>query len=322
MKVFIAGATGALGQPLVRALVHRGHEVIGLTRSASKRPLLESLGARAAVANALDEDALKRALVQAAPTHVVHLLTALPAAGPMRARDLEATNELRVRGTANLLRAAIDAHVKRIVAESFIGVYGRANFDRPRGEDEPLPPPSGGGFREALLALRSMEDQLARARDLKAIETVTLRFGGIYGPDVASLQATVRMLRARRIFLPRATSDIMTFVHVDDAAEATIAALEQPSPGAVYNIVDDEPMSLRTFLGIVASAIGAPPPRTMPAWLFRLVAPLMVEVLAVRMPLSNAKAKRELGWKPVYPRVSDGIQSTITNHQSPMSRIA
>src|SRR5262245_47879096 len=101
MKVFIAGATGALGQPLVRALVHRGHEVIGLTRSASKRTLLESLGARAAVANALDEDALEKAVLDAAPTHVVHLLTALPAAGPMRARDLDATNEVRVRGTAN-----------------------------------------------------------------------------------------------------------------------------------------------------------------------------------------------------------------------------
>jgi 2-alkyl-3-oxoalkanoate reductase len=311
MKVFVAGATGALGQPLVRALVHRGHEVIGLTRSASKRTLLESLGARAAVANALDEDDLKRAVVQAAPTHIVHLLTALPAGGPMRAKDLEATNELRVRGTANLLRAATDARVKRVVAESFVGVYGRANFDRPRGEDEPLPPPSAGGFREALLALRSMEDQLAKARASKTIETVTLRFGGIYGPDVASLQATVRMLRARRIFLPRGTNSIMTFVHVDDAAEATIAALEHPSPSAVYNIVDDEPMSLPAFLGIVAAAIGAPPPRTMPAWLFKLIAPLMVEALAVRMPLSNAKAKRELGWKPVYPRVSDGMRQVV-----------
>jgi NAD(P)-dependent dehydrogenase (short-subunit alcohol dehydrogenase family) len=108
MKVFIAGATGALGQPLVRALVHRGHEVIGLTRSASKRTLLESLGARVAVANALDEDALQRALIQAAPTHVVHLLTALPPGGPMRVKDLDATNELRVRGTANLLREVFD----------------------------------------------------------------------------------------------------------------------------------------------------------------------------------------------------------------------
>jgi nucleoside-diphosphate-sugar epimerase len=313
MKVFVAGATGAMGQPLVRSLVQRGHEVIGLTRSVSKRPLLESLGARVAIADALDADGLHRIVVEAAPTHVVHLLTALPAAGPMRPSDLHATNELRVRGTANLLRAAIDARAKRVVAESFIGVYGRANFDRLRSEDEPLPPPSEGGFRDALLALRSMEDQLARARASKEIETVALRFGGIYGPDVASLQATVKMLRARRIFLPRgATNGLVTYIHVDDAAAATIAALEHPSPSGVYNIVDDEPMSLPAFLGVVASAIGARPPRTMPAWIFRLVAPLMAEVVAVRMPLSNAKAKRELGWKPVYGRVADGMREVAT----------
>src|SRR5262245_58200537 len=251
MKVFVAGATGALGQPLVRALVHRGHEVTGLTRSSSKRPLLESLGARAAVADALDADDLKRAVVAAAPTHVVHLLTALPPAGPMRASHLNTTNDLRVRGTANLLRAAIDAGVARIVAESFIGIYGRADFDRPRGEDEPLPPPAGGPFREADAAIRAMEDQLKRARDARAIETVALRFGGIYGPDVASMQATLGMLRARRLFLPRAAArGLMPFVHVDDAAAATIAALEHPSPSAVYNVVDDQPMSLPAFLAL------------------------------------------------------------------------
>jgi nucleoside-diphosphate-sugar epimerase len=308
MRVLIAGATGAMGQPLVRALVQRGHEVIGLTRTPSKRALLESLGARVAVADALDADALKRVVAGVAPSHVVHLLTALPAAGPMRARDLRPTNTLRVHGTANLLQAAIDARVTRLVAESFIGVYGKADFDWPRGEEAPLPPPVEGVFREALLALRSLEDQLARAREAQQIETVTLRFGGIYGPDVASLQAIVQMLRARRVFLPRGANGVMSFVHVDDAAAATIAALEHLSPGAVYNIVDDQPMSLAAFLDIAASTIGAPPPRTMPAWLFRLIAPLMAEAVSVRMPLSNAKAKRELGWHLAHPTVSDGMR--------------
>jgi len=187
MKVLIAGATGAIGRPLVRALVRQGHEVIGMTRTAAKRPLVESLGARAAIADALDGDGLAKVVAEVAPSHVVHLLTALPAAGPMRARDLRSTNALRVHGTANLLRAAIGARVSRIVAESFIGIYGRADFDRPRGEDAPLASVPDGGFREAVLALRSLEEQLARARESKQIETVVLRYGGIYGPEVPSL---------------------------------------------------------------------------------------------------------------------------------------
>jgi len=294
---------------LVRALVRRGHDVIGLTRTPSKRSIIESLGARAAIADALDGDRLAQVVGDVRPTHVVHLLTALPAAGPMRARDLAATNTLRVHGTANLLRAAIDARVSRLVAESFIGVYGRVDFDRPRGEDDaPLVPVPDGGFREAALALRSLEDQLAQARASKQIETVTLRYGGIYGPDVPSLRALIHLLRARRVFLPRGAKGVMSFVHVDDAAEATVAALQHPSPSAVYNIVDDEPVPLVRFLDRLASAAGAPPPRTAPAWLFRLVAPLMAEAIAVRMPLSNAKAKRELGWQLMHPTVSDGLR--------------
>jgi nucleoside-diphosphate-sugar epimerase len=309
MKILIAGATGAMGVPLVRALVHRGHDVIGLTRSLSKRALLEPLGARVAIGNALDADDMTRVVAEAAPTHIVHMLTALPPAGPMRARDLRPTNELRERGTANLVRAAIDAGVKRLVAESFIGIYGKANFDQPRGEDEPLPPPVDGPFHEADLAVRSMEDQLRRARDARQIETVALRFGGIYGPEVASMRATLRMLRAKRLFLPRAAArGVMPFVQVDDAAAATIAALEHPSPSAVYNVVDDRPMSLTAFLDLAASTIGAPPPRTMPAWIFRLIAPLMAEAISLRMPLSNAKAKRELGWKLAYPTAQDGLR--------------
>jgi len=309
MKVLVAGATGALGVPLVRALVQRGHDVIGLTRSLSKRAMLEPLGARVAIGNALDADDMRRVVAEAAPTHLVHMLTALPPAGPMRPRDLWPTSELRVHGTANLLRAAIDAGVTRIVAESFIGIYGRAAFDRPRSEDEPLPPPISGPFAEADAAIRSMEDQLRRARDAKQIDTVALRFGGVYGPEVASMQATLHMLRTKRLFLPRAAErGLMPFVHVDDAASATIAALEHPRPSAVYNVVDDRPMSLPAFLTLAAATIGAPPPRTMPALIFRLIAPLMAEAIEIRMPLSNAKAKRELGWTLVYPTAQDGLR--------------
>src|SRR6202008_4405967 len=128
----------------------------------------------------------------------------------------------------------------------------------------------------------SMEDQLKRARAANGIETVALRFGVIYGPEVASMQATLQLLRARRLFVPRAAErGLMPLVHVDDAATATIAALEHPSPSAVYNVVDDRPMSLTEFLSLAASATGAPPPRTMPAWMFRLIAPLMADAIAI-----------------------------------------
>jgi len=309
MKILIAGATGAMGRPLVRMLVQRGHDVVGLTRTAEKRSLLESMGAGASVGDALDAERINKVVADVAPTHLVHLLTALPPAGPLRARDLRATNALRIQGTANLVRAAIGAGVKRLVAESFIGVYGAANFDRPHGEDGPLPPPPDGPFHDTVLALRSMEDQLAQARDAKDLETVTLRFGGIYGPDVPSSSALLRLLRAGRVFLPRGANGVMSFIHVDDAAEATIAALEHPAPAAVYNIVDDEPMPIAKLIELTASTFGTPPPRTAPAWLIRLIAPIMAAAASSRVPLSNANAKRELGWHPRYPNTREGLRS-------------
>jgi nucleoside-diphosphate-sugar epimerase len=308
MKVFVAGATGALGRPLVRALVARGHEVIGLTRSAEKRRLVESLGARPAVADALDADALGRAVREARPTHVVHLLTALPAEGPLRAGHLRATNALRTRGTANLLRAAIDCRARRVVAESFVGVHGAADFDQPRGEDEPLVPvPRGGVLRDGILAMRALERQLLEARP--RIETVVLRYGLFYGPEVASTVALVHRLRRGRMFVPRGASGVSSFIHVDDAAEATVAALESERPSIVYNVVDDEPMALADYVALAAEVFGARPPRTAPVWLVKLVAPVIATAAFARLPLSNAKARVELGWRPAFPTAREGLRS-------------
>jgi len=177
MRIFIAGATGTLGRPLATALAALGHEVWGLTRSAAKRPMLDGIGVRPIVANALDPAGLQHAVVTAAPELVIHLLTAIPPAGVLRPSHLRPTNTLRIHGTANLIRAAVAAGTRRIIAESFIGVYGTPTEDRLWTESDLLPPIQRGPMAEAVRAMRSLEEQMAVARCSGALDTVTLRFG-------------------------------------------------------------------------------------------------------------------------------------------------
>jgi nucleoside-diphosphate-sugar epimerase len=307
MKVFIAGATGTLGRPVVRLLVSHGHEVAGLSRSGKGRELLEQMGASAVSGDALDADRLRSAVAAWQPQQVVHLLTALPPTGAFRPGQLRATNVLRTTGTANLLRAAVDAGARRVVAESFVAVYGSSPGAGRVSEDAPLPPIAHGALEEAIAALRSLEDQLRAARSSGSLETVTMRIGFLYGPDVPSTQQLAAQARARRLFVPRAMSGIGAFVHIGDAAAAIVAAIERPNPSAVYNVVDDEPVALDTFLSAMTQAIGAPPARHIPGWLLRIAAPVMAEAAAARLALSNAKAKRELGWSLRYPTIEAGL---------------
>jgi len=309
MKVFVAGATGALGLPLVRELVARKHEVIGLTRSPDKRALLEELGAQAAVADALDAPGLERAVCAAAPTHVVHMLTALPKNSPLRAADGAATNVLRIKGTANLLRAAVAAGAQRIIGESFATVYGYGDHGaQPLTEDSPLRPEEDAELRPVVEALRSLEEQLLAANRQGPIEAIVLRYGMTYGPENASTLYMLEMLRKRRLPLVRGANGIGSFIHCDDVATATIAALERGKPGAIYNIVDDEPVSLNEYIAAMAQAIGAPRPFVAPRWLLRLVAPLALTMAETRLPLSNARAKRELDWRPRFPSYREGLR--------------
>ena len=310
MKIFVAGAAGTLGRPLVRALSARGHEVTGLTRSSARRSLIESDGARAVVADALDADRLTAVVREARPTHVVHLLTAIPPGGPLRPRDLRGTNLVRREGTRNLLRAAIAAGARRMVAESFLSVYGAADVPEPWREEDPFADPGSGPLRDTVLALRDLEDQLRQASEGGSIETVALRFGGFYGPSVPSTEEMVRQIRAGRSFSPRAGGGLLSFIHIEDAVSATVAALETERPGAHYNVVDDEPLSLAEFLALAAEAFGGRPPRLAPSWLLRLVAPVVFEMASWRIPLSNAKAKRELGWAPSHPSAREGLRET------------
>jgi nucleoside-diphosphate-sugar epimerase len=295
MNVFVAGGSGAIGVPLVRALVAAGHQVTASTRSSANASMLKSLGATPAIVDALNPDALTRMVVASHPTHVIHQLTALPKGGPRSAKDLIPTNRLRIEGTRNLLAAAIAAGARRFVGGSF-ALIGAPSSDVP------------ADIKDAADAVRSMESQILDASRAGAIEGIVLRYGMFYGPESAS---TIEMMTmARRRMLPRIRGDrsLLPCIHVDDAASATVAALERGPAGATYDIVDDEPVSFSEIAQAVADAAGAPAPIALPLWLPRLVAPYMARMISLRLPLSNAKARGDLGWQPAYPTIRQGLR--------------
>lgn len=297
MHVFIAGGTGAIGVPLTRALVAAGHQVTASTRSAANAPILQRLGARPAIVDALDADALRRAVVAARPTHVVHQLTALPKGGPKSVRDLEATNRLRVEGTSNLIAAAVAAGATRIVGGSFALIGGAA-------------PGMPAGVDAAAAAVHSMESQILDAGRSGLIEGVVLRYGLFYGPEVASTIEMMAMARRRLLPVIRGDRSLLPCIHVDDAAGATIAALDRAPAGGTYDIVDDQPVSFSDFVRALAAAGGAPKPIAVPSWLPRLVAPFMAKMISLRLPLSNQKARAEMAWQPSFPTIQAGLAQT------------
>jgi nucleoside-diphosphate-sugar epimerase len=306
MRVFVAGASGAIGRPLVPRLVAAGHEVTGTTRSEGSAEAIRAAGASAAVVDALDADALREAVERAAPDAIVHELTALPERFNPRKSDLyDATNRIRREGTRNLLDAARDADVRRLVCQSIAFAY--APRERPEVMDEaaPLnldaPPP----FSEGMRVIAEMERAVLDAE----LDGLVLRYGWFYGPGTyygegGSMAADVRK---RRFPVVGSGSGLFSFIHVDDAAEATVAAIERGAPG-VYNVVDDEPAALRDWVPAYAEAIGAPPPRRVPVWLARLVAGKMVNSMSVQPGASNAKAKRELSWEPRWRSWREGFR--------------
>ena len=297
MRVFVAGATGAIGRPLTRALVAAGHEVTGTTRSEERAAWIRAAGARAAVCDALDAAALARAVVEAAPEVVVHQLTALPHRFRPRNRRLyDATNRVRSEGTRNLIAAAQQAGARRLVCQSIAFAYRPGARPEVKDEQAPLfvdaPPP----FRESIRVIEAMERAVLGA---EGIEGVVLRYGWFYGPGTyyAEDGSTAHDVRKRRFPVIGEGAGLFSFVHVDDAASATVAALERGAPG-IYNVVDDEPAPLREWLPEYARALGAKPPRRVPVWLARVAAG-RIAAYADRQPgASNVKARRELGWAP------------------------
>jgi 2-alkyl-3-oxoalkanoate reductase len=301
MKVFVAGATGALGVQLVPQLVAAGHEVVGTTRTPGKQDLLASLGARPVVADVLDPDAVARAVAEAEPEAIVHQATALSAPPDMRHVDrfFAVTNRLRTEGTDHLLAAGRAVGARRFVAQSFAGWPFARTGGPVKSETDPLDPEPPERLRSALGAIRYVEDAVTGA---SWTDGIVLRYGGFYGPGT-SLTSDPRgdmsaMIRKRKFPLVGSGGGVWSFIHIEDAAAATVAAIEHGPPG-IYNVVDDEPAAVRDWLPAIASTVGAKPPRRLPRWLARLVAGEAATVMMTEVRgASNAKAKRELGWRP------------------------
>jgi nucleoside-diphosphate-sugar epimerase len=310
MRVFVAGATGAIGRALVPQLVDRGHEVVGMTRSRLRQETVRRLGARPVVADALDADGVARAVASAEPEVIVHELTALSAETDMRHIDraFATTNRLRREGTENLLAAGRAAGAGRFVAQSFAGFRITRNGAPVRTEDDPLD-------SDLPAALRTVQEgYLYLERAVTAIEWgegIVLRYGSFYGPGTAvSLSPDAQMtepIRKRRFPIVGDGAGVFSHVHIEDAAAATVAAVEHGRPG-IYNVVDDDPAPVRDWLPALASALGAKPPRRVPRWLARLLAgEAATAMMTEAKGASNEKAKRELGWEPRYPSWRDGF---------------
>jgi nucleoside-diphosphate-sugar epimerase len=302
MKVFVAGATGALGQRLVPQLVARGHEVIGMTQTPAKQDLLRVLGARPVVADALDADAVARAVAEAEPDVIVHQLTALKGIDFRHIdRSFALTNRLRTEGTDHLLAAGRAVGVRRVVAQSYAGWPFARTDGAVKTEEDALDPQPPDALRSTLDAIRHVE------RAVTAIdwgEGVVLRYGGFYGPGT-NLSSDPRaemaeVVRKRKFPLVGDGGGVWSFIHIDDAAAATVAAVEHGATG-IYQVVDDEPAPVSDWLPTLAKSLGAKPPRHLPRWLGRLAAGEAATVMMTEVRgASNAKAKRELDWQPVY----------------------
>jgi nucleoside-diphosphate-sugar epimerase len=306
MRVFVAGATGAIGRQLVPRLVARGHEVYGMTRSGSKQAMLRELGAVPVVADALDPGQVAEAVAKAGPDVIVHQLTAI---GAVDMRHMErafaATNRLRTEGTDHLLSAGQAVGVKRFVAQSNYAMYAPTGTALKREED-PLDPSPPAELRENLAAVRHLEGAVLGAR---WTEGIALRYGWFYGPgtSIAPGGEQFELIRRRRFPVVGDGGAVWSFIHIADAADATVAAVERGTRGA-YNIVDDDPAPVAEWLPTLARTLGAKKPLRVPRFIGRLFAgEVGVMMMCELRGASNAKAERELAWHPAHPSWRQGF---------------
>ena len=308
MRIFVAGATGAMGKRLVPLLVANGHEVVGTTRSALRLRELEALGAKPVVLDVLDAEAVGRIVSEAQPDVVVHQATALSDLGNLRNLDAAFgdTNRLRTEGTDNLLAAAMAVGATKFVAQSFAGWPYAKEGSLVKDEEAPLDPSPPANAEQSMAAIRHLEKAVVGA---EALAGIVLRYGGFYGPGTSLFEGGehVAAIRKRAFPLVGSSAGMWSFVHIDDAAAATLAAIERGGRG-IYNVVDDEPAPASAWLPYLAELLGAKPPRHVPEWLGRLVAgEQVVSMMTEARGASNAKAKRELGWTLVHPTWREGF---------------
>jgi nucleoside-diphosphate-sugar epimerase len=309
MRVFIAGASGAIGSHLVAQLVARGHEVVGTTRTAAKTGALRALGAEPVIVDALDPDAVAAVVADAKPDVIVHQATALN--GPLNMRNVKrmavVTNRLRTEGTDHLLAAGRAVGIGKFVAQSNYALLERTGgpvIDE-TGRIDPSPPKD---LAEGVAALRHLEEAVT---GLTWADGIALRYGGFYGPgtgiETAPDAAMAGLIRKRRLPIVGGGGGMWSMVHITDAASATVAAIERGKPG-IYHVADDEPAPVREVLRELARVLGAEPPRRVPAWVARLFAGKgAVEIMTQARGVSSEKAKRELGWTPRYPSWRTGF---------------
>jgi nucleoside-diphosphate-sugar epimerase len=312
MRVFVAGASGAIGTRLVPQLINAGHEVVGAARSPAGAERVRALGAKAIELDLLDARAVRRAVLRAEPDAIVHQATALAEVRFSRNMDrsFAQTNRLRREGTDALLAAARAAGVGRFVAQSFASFRYAREGGMVKTEDDPLDPTPLPTTRETNAAMRYLDEAVTEAGG------IALRYGGFYGAANDGLVGPVR----KRLFpIIGDGGGVSSFIHLDDAAAATVLALDHGGAGS-YNVVDDEPAPLREWLPVLAEVLGAKPPRHVPRWLARLVAGDAAVVMGTESRgASNAKARRELGWTPRYPSWRQGF---VAAYGSTMARRA
>ena len=306
MRVFVAGATGAMGKQLVPRLVAAGHEVHGMTRSAAKEDLVRELGAVPVVADALDAEQVAEAVGRAQPEVVVHQLTSI---GPLDLRHFDRafarTNRLRTEGTDHLLSAARAGGVRRFVAQSFFAAYDRTG-GMVKTEDDAFGTTAPKEMRETVAAIRHVEEAVLGAT---WTEGVVLRYGGFYGPNTSMAPdgEQTEVVRKGKFPVVGDGAGVWSFIHIGDAADATVAAVERGTRG-VYNVVDDEPAPVAVWLPEYAKLLGAKKPMRVPRFLGRLLAGETGAVMMTELRgASNAKAKRELGWRPAHPSWREGF---------------
>jgi len=308
MRVFVAGATGAIGTRLVSQLIEHGHEVIGTYRSPGNAERVRALGAEPVALDLLDAPAVHKAIVEARPDAIIHQATALTGVrfGRSLDRSFAATNRLRTEGTDALLAAAREAGVRRFVAQSFASYRYAREGGQVKTEDDRLDPDPPAMARETNAAMRYLDDAVTNAGG------IALRYGGFYG---AASDPLARLVRKRWYPVIGDGEGVTSWIHLDDAAAATVLALEHDGAG-IYNIVDDEPAPTREWLPVLADALGAKPPRHVPAWFIRLLAGEdMVLGATQSRGASNAKARRELGWTLRYPSWRQGFASAYRQRE-------